>query len=532
MSAVTDLARTFGHPLALELDDKDAFPEQAFKELDDFGLNHYYVPKEYGGRLTSFEELLGLLRVVARHDLTVAIAHAKTLLGAISVWVSGDPAQAAWLGGRIVAGDLVSWGLSEREHGSDLLSGGVTAVLDRGTYRIDGEKWPINNAARGDLMTVLARTDAEGGPRGFDLVLVDRRHLAPGSYRCLPKELTRGIRGVEISGVVYTGALVPESARVGAPGTGVETVLKGLQISRTVCAALALGGAEHALRLTVGPAFDLAPVRHDIAGSYADLLAMEAMTIVCARAVHVLPAELSVLSSVTKYAVPVWAEDILGTLARLFGRSAVQDPMFVKLTRDVPIVGLFDGSTVVNLSALINQFPTLAKERPGVRSTEAYDVRAPLPAFDPARLALLSLRGLSILDGLPGAVGRLPAGGLAERGGRLLEQLAALRAELRAFSPGGATGRGRDAAERFEAAARLTSCVVGAAVIEVWLANRNAEPGGLWAADAWPAAALDRVLYRLGDRSPEDPARDGALCGVLQDQIRSGRPISLFAEAR
>ena len=60
-------------------------------------------------------------------------------------------------------------------------------MRDGATWRLDGEKWLINNATRGQLMCVLARTDPAGGPRGFSLFLVDKRELADGSFRCLPK---------------------------------------------------------------------------------------------------------------------------------------------------------------------------------------------------------------------------------------------------------------------------------------------------------------------------------------------------------
>ena len=113
-----------------ELDRAEAFPEQMCAALDALGLPSYYVPADHGGELGSFEDLFQLVRCVARRDLTVAVAHGKTFLGAASVWVAGEQAQARDLGRQVIDGARVSWGLSEPGHGADLLAGQVTATRD------------------------------------------------------------------------------------------------------------------------------------------------------------------------------------------------------------------------------------------------------------------------------------------------------------------------------------------------------------------------------------------------------------------
>lgn len=148
------------------LDEREEFPAAACGVLDAFGLNDHYVPAAFGGELRDYTDLMQLLRTVARRDLTVAVAHGKTFLGAAPVWVAGGADQAAALGALIADGAVVSWGLTERAHGSDLLAGELTATPENGGWRLNGEKWLINNATRGGLICVLARTDPAGGPRG------------------------------------------------------------------------------------------------------------------------------------------------------------------------------------------------------------------------------------------------------------------------------------------------------------------------------------------------------------------------------
>ncbi|MGW1289624.1 acyl-CoA dehydrogenase family protein [Streptomyces sp. NPDC002586] len=98
----------FTHAGSIELDEREEFPAGICRRLDDWGLPAHYVPAEHGGRLTDYEQLLHLMRVVARRDLTVAIGHGKTYLGGVCVWVAGTPEQAARLGADIRAGVPVS----------------------------------------------------------------------------------------------------------------------------------------------------------------------------------------------------------------------------------------------------------------------------------------------------------------------------------------------------------------------------------------------------------------------------------------
>ncbi|GAA3233873.1 hypothetical protein GCM10020256_50320 [Streptomyces thermocoprophilus] len=120
-----DPSETFSYARCVELDEKEEFPAAICHRLEEWGLADHYVPVRAGGRLRDYEQLLQLIRTVARRDLTVAIGHGKTYLGGVCVWIAGSDEQAARLGADIRAGVPVSLGLTERAHGSDLLAGEV-----------------------------------------------------------------------------------------------------------------------------------------------------------------------------------------------------------------------------------------------------------------------------------------------------------------------------------------------------------------------------------------------------------------------
>ena len=546
----------FSSSYSARKDRTEEFPAEAVRVLDDFGLTKWFVPTALGGRLESVPELMQLLRAVSRRDLTVAIAYGKTFLGTVPVWLGGSPEQKARLAEQVCADSaMVTWALTERHHGADLMAGEVSAEHTAGGWRLRGAKWLINNATRAPLVTLLARTDPAGGGRGFSLFLVDKRSLPPGSFVCLPKERTHGIRGADISGLDFRDAVAPADTLVGHAGDGLETVLKSLQITRTTCVALSVGAADHALRLAVDftrrrvlygrPLASLPNVRWQLGSVAATALLAEVTAEAAGRSIHTLTPEMSVTAAVTKAFVPTLVDGLVSDVGELLGARGLlteeyADGMFQKLERDHRIVGIFDGSSVVNRNALINQFPVLARayrqggryDRAGLEG--ALDLRAPLPALPTAGLSLVSRTGCSIVQGVPESLARVRAlaakgevpemvARLAERFGEavagVLAEVAALRHTAREVP-----------AEAFELAWRYELCFAGAASLGVWLHTDAAEAGALWQDGVWLAGCLARVLSLLGHEQEEDSAQAYLRLADLLLQTPQGRTLSVQAD--
>lgn len=556
-----DASRAFSLARCAELDEREEFPAGICRDLDDAGVPGYYVPARHGGAAHTYEDTLQVVRLLARRDLTVAIAHGKTFLGAVSAWVGAEPAQARALGEAVVAGQVVAWGLTERAHGGDLLAGEVAAEPSGAGYRVTGEKWLINNATRAHVICLLARTDPEGGARGFSLLLVDKTRLPGDAYRCLPAVRTDGIRGADISGIAFDGAFVPADAMIGAPGAGLEIVLKGLQLTRTLCAALSLGAADRVLRTALGFALrhrlygrtvaDLPHAARTLTEAYADLLALEATGLVTARGIHTLPGELSVASAVVKYAAPTMVDDLITRLGQVLGARAFLTGtdgcgVFQKVQRDHRIVGIFDGSTLVNLNSLINQFPALVRgHRRGLVDDAglagAVTLTGPLPPFDPAGLRLAARGGSSLVQSLP-ALTHTAEGVAPPSVVRRLKELQEIVTGLHDAMAGQRPSARDVPGEAFDLAHRYALCFVAAACAHLWLRNHEAmaggETAGLWREALWLDACLARLLGRLrGGDAGEDEEVFEHLMPHLVEQYRGGRlfsPLScrLAEEAR
>ncbi|MFF8430698.1 acyl-CoA dehydrogenase family protein [Streptomyces sp. NPDC016566] len=534
-----DPAAVFSYARCAGLDAAEEFPGEICDLLNAWGLQRYYVPESLGGRLRDFPAPLELIRAVARRDLTVAIAHGKTFLGGVSAWISPVSAVTQAVGDQVIDGAPVSWGLTERSHGSDLLAGEVRAEEIPGGYRLTGEKWLINNATRGRTITVLAHTG--GGPRGFDVFVVDKTALAPTEFSCLPKVRTHGIRGADISGIAFTGAFVPASARLGAPGTGLETVLKGLQLTRTLCSALSLGAGEHSLRLALefaegrqlygGGLLELPNAVRTLADAGADHLLNEAVALVGTRCIHALTGEMSLVSAVVKYLLPSRTDRMISTLGRFLGaRSQLTnvdiDGRFQKLARDHRIVGIFDGNTLVNLNSIINEFQIVARH--AATPYDAAELRATLdpgeslPDFDAVRLRLVSRAGSSLLRALPDLARQAEHTPAGEHAARVLDHYTELLAELACHRPVRITVPRRS----FVLAERLSLCWAAAAVLG--LSAHTSRPDPLLADGLWQRAVLGRILEGLGEAVPRPAGQDDAIVDGLRARLQQGLSLSLL----
>jgi alkylation response protein AidB-like acyl-CoA dehydrogenase len=509
------LNATLGEPAARETaaDAREVFPAETVALLEHFGLSTYYVPARWGGRLDEFDVLFELWRTVARHDLTALVAHGKTFLGAASVWVAGSAEQAQAAAVAVLAGEPMAWALSEPGHGADLLGGECAARESARGWLLDGVKWPINNATRANRLTVLARTDEAGGARGHSLFLVDKTKLGPGTWRCLPKEPTHGIRGADISGIEFCAAEVPAEAMIGSRGSGVETVLRALQLTRTLCAALSVGAGERALRLAAaftagrlikGKALaDRAHPAAVLARSAALLAAAESASLVAARSLNALTRESSVTSAVAKALAPTLVDAVLGELAELLGaRSFLCDVYehgaFQKLWRDHQVVAIFDGSSPVNRAALVQQFPMLVRgfaagTHDAAGLPEAVDPSLRSRPLRPELLTPVSRHGSSVVQALPAAAERLPAGPVADQARALCADLARLSGLMAQVRPAA-----RPQISAYELAEAYELCYAGAACVLLWeaeAARHSHEP--LWADGLWPRATLRALRVRI-----------------------------------
>ncbi|MDB9406501.1 acyl-CoA dehydrogenase family protein [Microcystis sp. CS-574] len=514
----------------IEIDESEEFPHEEIRWLYDWKLQHYYIPTDCGGEFTSFEEFVAFVRVLSRRDQTIGIAF-TTLFWSFLNWMAGTPEQKQKLA-RFIMDDYgaMCLGYSEKEHGSDLINGDLTATKVEGGYILNGEKWPINRATISGVSFILAKTDANGGPKCLTLFMVDKRQLDPEKYYNLPKIYTHGVRASDMSGIGFKDCFVPDSMRLREEGDGLELALKGFQITRMLCAAFSHGAADTALRTTLGFAvnrviynknvMDLPQPRRTLVDAFLDILICDCETIPAARGFHIIPEQFSVWASVVKYFVTVRLEEMVNSVyvvlgSRFYMREEHEFGIFQKLLRDNSIISMFDGSSIVNLHALILQLRPLTKYRAKrnsrtmsalkTRLEAIFSLEKSVPPFEPNNLELFgrgmddSLQGLEIaldmLEGLKNSDEVDPEilENLLMLGNLVLEELNAHDEKISQSK----FEYGHDQSpELFEIAKKYCTLHAASACLHTWLYNRSIL-GEFFARGEWLVLSLHRLLRTL-----------------------------------
>jgi alkylation response protein AidB-like acyl-CoA dehydrogenase len=549
----------FSFKRVLEHDEREAFPEDILELARGSELDSYLVPKELGGSFDTCEGHLARHRALARRDPSADILIGASHLAFAPVWCAGSRAQQERFARLFRDHEYAALALTERGHGADLLRTETVATKTADGWSITGEKWLINNASRGRIVCVLAKTEV-AGRAGLSLFLVDKDVADRASYEYVPKLRLHGTRGMDVCGIRLNGCRVPDSALVGAAGAGLEPILKTFALSRTTCAGKSVALADTALRATLDFArsrrlygdtvLSISHARHQLAYSFADLLLGDCIAVAAARALHVTPAQAALTSAVAKYLVPTLSERIFAETsvilgARYYLREDHWGGIFQKMLRDNALLALFDGSTIINLSSIASQLGALTVGRRDGRRDEVAERAAalfrldePMPPFSFDRIEL-SCRGRNdVLEGLEAVVARIErargapgvAGRVVDELGRLAQavqlELERLEGHLRAgFDAGWATKQ--RSAEAIELARRY--CVLHglAAGLHVWAHNRELL-GGAFARGEWLVLAGHRLLAGLrGVDAPGPPVEVGPVADEMMRLFEGKRAFAI-----
>ncbi|WP_220040639.1 acyl-CoA dehydrogenase family protein [Streptomyces tateyamensis] len=461
----------------LAADEREEYPYTFVNLLQRWGVPDYNIPEAQGGRAGDVATGYQLLRLIARRDPTTATALIITSLAFMPAWIAGTEEQKQYLADAMRQGSRYAWGLSERQHGSDVLANEMTADKVPGGWLLTGEKWLIGNARVSDGLMLFARTRAGGGPAGYSIFLLEKRRCPAGTVEELPNERLHGLRALDMSGVRLDRVFVPESALIGAEGAGLEIALKTSQVARTLIGSIALSAVDTALRVTLDfteqrrifgqLVSDIPYSRRQLTESFADLMVADAVSLGAVRSLQLLPEQTSVWSSVVKYFVPTLLERTMSQLnvvlgARFYLRDTPHYGIHQKMLRDLLVANFADGNTVVNLKNLALQLEGLLESAAGPvqdaaavaaaerRAPVLYGPEQPLPMYRPWDQELFSRGRDDALLAAPAAVDELRrraarqepaehrrllqaaelAEELLERAGPLRERCRALKADL------------------------------------------------------------------------------------------------------
>ncbi|WP_369253417.1 acyl-CoA dehydrogenase family protein [Geodermatophilus amargosae] len=248
-AAVRDLAEREIAPYAAEVDAEARFPVEAQKALTAAGFHATHVPEAYGGEGADAIATCIVIEEVARVDVSASLIPAVNKLGSMPVILSASEELKQRVLPSIAEGRaMISYGLSEREAGSDAAAMTTRARLEGDTWVLNGTKAWITNSGISEWYTVMAVTDPEKRANGISAFVVHRDD--PG-FAVGPKERKMGIKGSPTCELYLTDCTIPADRIIGEPGTGFKTALRTLDFTRPTIGAQAVGVAQGALDAAV-----------------------------------------------------------------------------------------------------------------------------------------------------------------------------------------------------------------------------------------------------------------------------------------
>jgi alkylation response protein AidB-like acyl-CoA dehydrogenase len=233
-------------PAADEIDRKDEFALDLFRELGALGYFGIMYPEEYGGSGVESQNVLFTIMIEELARASMAFAgtvgmHSSTATYGIFTWGSEDLKQ-RYLVPSIRGEKIGAFALTEANAGSDAAAIKTRAHAVEGGYVLNGTKMFTSNSTFADFIIVAATSDPTKGARGIGLFLVDVNSAGFSVGRKIEKFV---IHSGDTAETIYNDVFVPEDCRLGNE-QGFLNAYRALTVDRIFTAALALGNARAA----------------------------------------------------------------------------------------------------------------------------------------------------------------------------------------------------------------------------------------------------------------------------------------------
>ncbi len=233
-------------PHAAAVDEEGRYPQEAHDALvaGDFFAPH--IPLEYDGVGADALATCIVIEEVARVCASSSLIPAVNKLGSMPLLLAASEEVKARYLPPLARGEAAfSYGLSEREAGSDTAAMRCRASADGEDWILNGQKSWITNAGISQFYTVLAVTDPEG-PRGNNVTAFVVEKSDEG-FSFGEKERKLGIKGSPTRELHFDQCRIPGDRVVGTIGGGLKIALATLDHTRVTIGAQAVGIAQGAL---------------------------------------------------------------------------------------------------------------------------------------------------------------------------------------------------------------------------------------------------------------------------------------------
>lgn len=227
-------------PIAAEVDRKNHFPAELWRELGQLGLLGITVSETYGGAGMGYLAHAVAIEELARASASVALSYgAHSNLCVNQIKLNGSEEQKRKYLPKLISGDHVgALAMSETGAGSDVVGMKLKAEKRNGYYLLNGSKYWITNGPDADTLVVYAKTDPEAGSKGMTAFLIEKGFKG---FTQGPHFDKMGMRGSNTGELIFDNCEVPFENVLGEEGRGVRVLMSGLDFERVVLSGIGTG---------------------------------------------------------------------------------------------------------------------------------------------------------------------------------------------------------------------------------------------------------------------------------------------------
>jgi len=363
--AVRNVAEDKIAPHAAEADETATFPQAAYDALVASDFHAPHISEQYGGVGADALATCIVIEEVARVCASSSLIPAVNKLGTMPLILAASEELKAKYLPPVAAGEaMFSYGLSEREAGSDTAAMRCRAKADGDDWVLNGQKAWITNAGVSEFYTVLAVTDPDG-KRGSNVsaFVVER---SDAGFTFGDPEHKMGIKGSPTRELIFENCRIPGDRMVGAPGAGLKIALATLDHTRVTIGAQAVGIAQGALDFALGYVRERSQfgkhlsefqgVQFMLADMAMKLEAARQMVYVAAAKSQRGDKDLSFFGAAAKcFASDVAMEVTTDAVQLLGGAGYVRDYPVERMMRDAKITQIYEGTNQIQRIVMARQ---------------------------------------------------------------------------------------------------------------------------------------------------------------------------------
>lgn len=239
-----DFARNEMAPVAEHYDQSHEYPWPVIKKAQELGFTTLNIPEEYGGLGLSLLEECMVAEELAWGCSGMSTAMGVNGLAILPILIGGNEEQKKEYCGRLVDGQMASYGLTEPEAGSDVAGIKTTARKEGDHYILNGSKTFITGATVSNFFTVFAYTDIAQRYNGMSCFVVERDWEGVSVGQPFNK---MGQHASDTAELIFDNVKVPATHLLGEEGKGFLIAMKVFDRSRPPTSAGAVGVAQRAL---------------------------------------------------------------------------------------------------------------------------------------------------------------------------------------------------------------------------------------------------------------------------------------------